>query len=61
MQLWKEMCLELTEFLARYLLSDYIVVSKKVLFFIFWSTSSVKFVSSAISLQCKYMQVSCVY
>ena len=32
MQLWKEMWLELTEFLARYLLSDYIVVSKKVLF-----------------------------
>ena len=32
MQLWKEICFELTEFLARYLLSGYIVVSKKVLF-----------------------------
>ena len=32
MQLRKAMCLELTEFLARYLLSDYIVGSKKVLF-----------------------------
>ena len=32
MQLWKEICLELIEVLARYLLSDYIVASKKVLF-----------------------------
>ena len=34
MQLWKEICLERTEFLARYLLSGYIVVSKKVLFYL---------------------------